>query len=136
MSVIEGLGCLQHWNDEVLEKGNRDDKRFRDMSIKGGSSAANKKKLKQKRSRRVENSDPEMSSESEEIEVTRSNNIGVIENAMQLHTARKVVLQRSKHEVSMLKSKKRRARSKQTKREERVLLKREPLGSLVVPRPP
>eukprot|EP00965_Chrysotila_dentata_P115409 3814117-Pleurochrysis_carterae.AAC.1 len=50
--LIERLGYLQHGNDKVLEKGNRDVKHFRDMSFKGGSSAQNKKEQKQKRSRK------------------------------------------------------------------------------------
>eukprot|EP00965_Chrysotila_dentata_P213521 6187667-Pleurochrysis_carterae.AAC.4 len=43
---------IQHGNDEVLEKANRDVKYFRDMSFKGGNSAANKLPQKQKRNRK------------------------------------------------------------------------------------
>eukprot|EP00965_Chrysotila_dentata_P185865 6136185-Pleurochrysis_carterae.AAC.2 len=49
---IERHGFLQHGNDEVLEKGNRDVKHFRDMSFKEGNSAANKLPQTQKRNRK------------------------------------------------------------------------------------
>eukprot|EP00965_Chrysotila_dentata_P119857 3963591-Pleurochrysis_carterae.AAC.1 len=113
-------------------KGNCDVKHFRNMSFKVGNSAANKSQQQQKRIRREKGNAGE-DSDYEDVVVTRTNNIGVMENTFKLQTCKEYVEQKRQHEASMLVSKTKRARRKTLQREERVGLKRESLGSLVIP---
>eukprot|EP00965_Chrysotila_dentata_P116526 3851630-Pleurochrysis_carterae.AAC.1 len=93
-------GHLQHGNDEVLEKGNRDVKRFRGMVYMGGSSAKDHEKQILTRYRKVIAADG--SEHHEEYQVVRDNNIGPIEAVAKLQAAKELVEGKRRHEQSQL----------------------------------
>eukprot|EP00965_Chrysotila_dentata_P242910 6205123-Pleurochrysis_carterae.AAC.1 len=110
-------GHLQHGNDEVFEKGNRDVKQFKAMAYTGGSSAANKQKQVQKRRRKISGPD-NSESEYEEFEVERDNNVGPIEYVAMLQAGKEIVESRYLHVQTMLQeTSSARRLAKQAKRE-------------------
>ena len=131
--LIVANGHCDHGNDEVLEKGNRTVKSYRDMSFKGGSSAAGKAKQKQRRWRK-EGREPDAGRDSdsalEEYSVVRENNVGVIEYTTNLQTAADLIESRRSHEASLNLGRGKRKQAKRAKRETAASVKSENLSAL------
>ena len=130
--LIKEHGHLQHGNDEVLEKGNRDMKRFRDMTFWGGGSskAAQARPVMQTRYRLVRDARDGEEAQYEPYTVSRNRQQASWVECMRMQVAADLLAVRRPHQIELDRKSARRMATKHKRSEARDAVKAEAVGVL------